>query len=202
MPTLDDAFDTLHDALVDHFGSAPDDFAGLDPFEAMIAVLLERELGGRFRAALGALSQAGLLFPRRLADAGVIEIVSTLRDQGFAPSPQAIAPLVSLARWLVDHHAGRIESLFDPHRTTEWLRGELAGINGIGPATADAIILHAFKRPAYPVDRPTFRVLFRHGWLDPSRPTTKSATSWSTTRPIRATSPTTWHRPSCWISRG
>ena len=43
---------------------------------------------------------------------------------------------------------------------------ELAGIKGIGPAAADAMVLFALKRPAYPVDRATFRVLVRHGWLD------------------------------------
>ena len=51
---------------------------------------------------------------------------------------------------------------------SDWLRGELAAIRGIGLATADAIVLFALKRPSYPVDRATFRVLVRHGWLDPN----------------------------------
>ena len=35
-------------------------------------------------------------------------------------------------------------------------------------AGADAILLYALKRPSYPVDRATYRVLVRHGWLDPT----------------------------------
>jgi endonuclease-3 related protein len=68
----------------------------------------------------------------------------------------------------VQHHGARVDSLFDPDRSTDWLRGELAAIRGIGLATADAILLFALKRPSYPVDRATFRVLVRHAWLDPN----------------------------------
>jgi endonuclease-3 related protein len=45
-------------------------------------------------------------------------------------------------------------------------RDDLAAVKGIGPATADAMILLALGRPSYPVDRPTYRVLVRHGWID------------------------------------
>jgi endonuclease III related protein len=30
------------------------------------------------------------------------------------------------------------------------------------------LILYALKRPSYPVDRATFRVLVRHDWLEPT----------------------------------
>jgi len=167
MPTLEHAFSAVCDSLVEHFGEFNDDFEGLAPFEAMIAVLLDRELGGaRWSAALDALNQACLLTPDRLVAADLPEISDALREKGVSASYNAIAPLKQLARWLVDHHGGRVDSLFDPHRSTDWLRGELAAIKGIGPVAADAMILHAMKRPSYPVDRATFRVLVRHGWLD------------------------------------
>ena len=57
--------------------------------------------------------------------------------------------------------------MFNPDRSAEWLRGELASIPGIGLTAADAIVLFALNRPSYPVDRATFRVFVRHGWLDP-----------------------------------
>ena len=41
-------------------------------------------------------------------------------------------------------------------------------LNGVGPATADALLLFALRRPVYPLDRATYRILVRHGWLDPS----------------------------------
>lgn len=168
MPTLDDSFPTLCPSLTKAFGRPVDQFGGLAPFEAMIAVLLERELGSlRWRRAVEALDRAGLLEPQALADAEVFEILESLRDDGVAATVQSVGPLKHLARWLVDHHDGREDALFNPHCSTDGLRGELAGLSGIGLTTADAIILFALKRPSYPVDRATFRVLVRHGWLDP-----------------------------------
>jgi len=169
MPTLDHAFSSVCDALVEHFGQPEADFEGLAPFEAVIGVLLDRELGeARCRAALEALDESGLLSPDRLAAAEIPEISDALREKGVRAPASSLAPLKHLARWLVDHHGGRVDWLFDPHRSTDWLRGELAAIHGIGLTTADAIVLFALKRPSYPVDRATFRVLVRHDWLDPT----------------------------------
>ncbi|MFI5460957.1 MAG: endonuclease III [Isosphaerales bacterium] len=167
MPTLDEAFSTVCEALADHFGPPPADFEGLAPFEAMIAVLLDRELGGaRWSAALDGLDESGLLTPDRLARADIPEISDALREKGVTAPAQTAALLKHLARWLVDHHGGAVDSLFDPHRSTDWLRGELAAQSGIGVKGADALLLFALKQPSYPVDRATFRVLVRHAWLD------------------------------------
>jgi endonuclease III related protein len=165
MPT----FDAVHQALVDHLDLPQSEFEGLAPFEAMIAVLLARTLGpSSWSAAIDALGESGLVDPGRLAVAEVTEIRDALREKGIALSPKTLAPLRNLARWLVRHHDGSVDALFDPHRSAGYLRGELAGIKGIGMAGADAILLHALRRPSYPVDRATYRVMVRHGWLDPT----------------------------------
>jgi endonuclease III related protein len=169
MPTLDEAFETMQSALVDAFGSARSEFEGLAPFEAMVAVLLSRTLGeSTWRTALDGLREAELLTPGKLAEAGVIEIGDAVRQKGRSISAETLAPLRHLARWLVDHHNSRVDSLFNPDRSSRWLFGELAAIKGVGIKGADAILLHALKRPSYPVDRATYRILVRHGWLDPS----------------------------------
>jgi endonuclease-3 related protein len=169
MPTLAESFPTVCSALVEHFALAP---AGIDretPFEAMIRVLLDREFGAsRAALALEVLERAGLLAPDRLAQADVLAVRDAFLQAAIPAAPQSVAPLSNLARWIVQHHGARVDSLFNPDRSTDWLRGELAAIRGIGLATADAILLFALKRPSYPVDRATFRVLVRHGWLDPS----------------------------------
>jgi endonuclease III len=168
MPTLDDDFENVSSALVGAFGRPQSEFADLAPFEAMIAVLLARTLGqSRWSAALDGLGEAGLLTPEGLAEVEIVEIVDAVREKGRSLSVETLAPLRHLARWLVDHHGGRVDSLFNPDRSTGWLRGELAAIKGIGIKGADALLLHALKRPSYPIDRATFRILVRHGWLDP-----------------------------------
>jgi endonuclease III related protein len=169
MPTLAESFPTVRSALGDHFDSPP---AGIDQdtaFEAIIRVLLDREFAASGAAlALEVLERAGFLTPDALAKADVLAVRDALLQASISASPQSVAPLVHLARWLVEHHGARVESLLNPDRSTDWLRGELAAIRGIGLATADAILLFALNRPSYPVDRATFRVLVRHGWLDPT----------------------------------
>ncbi len=169
MPTLDESFGSLHSALVDAFGSAPADFEGLAPFETMVAVLLARTLSNSsWKAALDGLRDAELLTPERLAETELIAIGDAVRQKGRSVSAETLAPVRQLARWLVEHHDGRVDSLFNPDRSSRWLFGELAAIKGVGIKGADAILLHALKRPSYPVDRATYRILVRHGWLDPS----------------------------------
>ncbi len=43
------------------------------------------------------------------------------------------------------------------------LRGKLLGVKGIGPETADSILLYGLKKPIFVVDAYTKRVLSRHG---------------------------------------
>jgi endonuclease-3 related protein len=169
MATLGEAFPTLHAALVERFGAAPPVFPDSDPFEAICAVLLARGLGSKKgAAALEALRKAELLAPDRLATTDVVEITDAIAEQGLSVTVAALAPLRRFASWLLHHHDGRIAAIFVPHRSIGSLQGELASIKGISAADADAVLLHALKWPAYPVDRATFRVLVRHGWLDPS----------------------------------
>ncbi len=171
MPTFDEAFGILQSALDDAFGPAGSDFEGLEPFEAIVAVLLDRNLAvSSWRPVLDALREEGLLTPERMAEIDLIGLGDVVRqeEKGRSISAETLAPPRHLARWLVENHDGRVDSLFNPDRSTGWLRGELAAIKGVGIRGADAILLHALKRPSYPVDRATYRVLVRHDWLDPS----------------------------------
>lgn len=47
------------------------------------------------------------------------------------------------------------------------LRASLLGVHGIGPETADAILLYAVGLPVFVIDAYTRRVLSRHGWIAP-----------------------------------
>ncbi len=46
------------------------------------------------------------------------------------------------------------------------LRRQLLGVHGIGPETADSILLYAGSLPSFVVDAYTHRVFARHGWID------------------------------------
>ena len=49
---------------------------------------------------------------------------------------------------------------------TPALRHELLSWKGVGPETADSILLYAAKRPVFVIDAYTRRVCSRHGWVD------------------------------------
>ena len=132
MPTLDDAFPAVCAALVEHFGRPAADFEGLAPFEAMVAVLLDRDAGRRAlagrarRPRRGGSADARIDWPRPSSSRSAMPCARRASRR----RPSTLAPLKHLARWLVDHHGGRVDSLFDPHRSTDWLRGELAAHQG------------------------------------------------------------------------
>ncbi len=52
------------------------------------------------------------------------------------------------------------------HRTTDELRADLLTINGVGPETADDILLYAFHRPEFVIDAYTRRIFSRLNLID------------------------------------
>jgi endonuclease-3 related protein len=168
MSSLDEALPLIREAAAQSGGDSADVFDGLEPFGTMIAAILARQVGSsRWKPVIEAMGEHGLLTPSRLDDAGMPEIQDALRGKVRSISVRTLAPAKQLARWLVEHHDGDPEVLTDPGRATDDLRDELAGVRGVGMVGADAILLVALKRPTYPVDRGTYRILVRHGWLDP-----------------------------------
>jgi endonuclease-3 related protein len=167
MPTLADALPLI--PADDPDGLSTGRLGEGEPFEAMVAALLGRQVGPAIgRAVLDALRDEGLLDPVHLDLAAFPEIQDALQGKVRSISVRTLAPIKQLAHWLVENHGGRVDSFTDPTRSTDDLREELAGIRGVGVVGADAILLVALGRLAYPVDRGTYRILVRHGWLDPS----------------------------------
>jgi endonuclease-3 related protein len=170
MPSFGASFPDLLRALDDRYGRLPTPGAELDLFEAVVAVVLDRLTDPKKGlAARSALREEGLLDPQALAEADPSEVVETLRSAGVKLPTRSLAPLWKLARWVVEHKES-LDDLADPDHgpSTAQLREELLSLNGIGSATADALLLFAFHRPAYPINSATYRILIRHGWLDPS----------------------------------
>jgi endonuclease III related protein len=52
------------------------------------------------------------------------------------------------------------------HANLPDLREELLAVHGIGPETADSILLYAGMLPTFVVDAYTHRILARHGWIE------------------------------------
>jgi endonuclease-3 related protein len=71
--------------------------------------------------------------------------------------------LKNFINFLYYKFGGSIEKLFK----TDWqvLREELLKVNGVGPETADSILLYAGEKPVFVVDAYTKRIFWRHGYL-------------------------------------
>jgi endonuclease-3 related protein len=73
--------------------------------------------------------------------------------------------LHNLLALVVERFDGSLEAMFQ--LGLETLRGELLSVNGIGPETADSILLYAGNQPVFVVDAYTRRILERHGLISP-----------------------------------
>lgn len=142
---------------------------GADRFEALLAFAAAGTLApGRGARLASGLQEAGFTDPDSLATASLEEVVDTLRDIRIETDPKAVRLLQRLAAWYRDH---RDDLEFEPNSGAEvpsFPHDDLTAINGVGRATADRIALHVFGSPVYPVDRATYRILVRHGWIDPT----------------------------------
>lgn len=151
----------LHVALLDAYG--PQGWwPGRTPFEvAAGAILTQHTAWPNAARAVEALRGRGLLRAARMAAetepalAGVIRAAGTFRVKARR--------LLAFARWLVDRTGGG----FGPLRAAPLagLRRELLGVAGLGPETADAILLYAAHRPVFVADGYARRVLARHRLL-------------------------------------
>ncbi len=136
------------------------------PFEVIVGALLMAQTSWRnVEVAIGNLDRAGLLDPRALAAASLATIRTLVRPAGlYRRKP---GRLKSFCRHLLRVSDGDLDRFFA--RDLEAVRGELLGLEGIGPETADSILLYAARFPTFVVDAYTVRIGQRLGWFATGR---------------------------------
>jgi endonuclease III related protein len=135
---------------------------GETPFEVIVgAVLVQNTAWRNVERAIENLRDAGLMEPRKLYAVTEQETAELIRPAGYYQVKAR--RLRNLLKLIVERYEGSLEAMFHVHLAT--LREELLGVNGIGPETADAILLYAGGLPTFVVDTYTHRVLARHGWI-------------------------------------
>ncbi len=134
-------------------------------FEVMAgAVLVQNTTWKQAARAVAALKESDLLCARSICDAPAYLIGDLIRSSGFFRI-KALR-LKALSAFVVER--GGPENL--NRLPTPEFRKRLLEINGIGPETADAILLYAFDRPVFVADAYSRRILARvHGGNMPDR---------------------------------
>jgi endonuclease-3 related protein len=137
---------------------------GETPFEVMVgAILTQRTNWRNVEKAILNLKEADVLSPQALAESDLVRLQGLIRSAGYYR--QKAARVRRLAEWVMERCGGDLEGLGDI--ATEDLRADLLSVRGIGPETADSIMLYALERPVFVVDAYTKRIVVRHGLLDP-----------------------------------
>lgn len=134
---------------------------GETPFEVCVgAILVQNTSWTNVERAITGLKNAGLLAPRALWALAETRLAELLRPTGyFNVKTRRLRAFLAV---LVREHDGRLDRLLGGPQLAA--RGRLLAIPGIGPETADSMLLYAGGQPSFVVDAYTRRIFARHGW--------------------------------------
>jgi endonuclease-3 related protein len=149
----------IYDRLYARFG-AQHWWPGDGAFQVIVgAILTQNTAWTNVEKALANLKRARLLNPARMRRAPTARLARLIRPSGYFNLKAK--KLKAFTRYLFAAHRGRLARLFRLDIAT--LRAELLAVYGIGPETADSIILYAARKPVFVVDAYTRRIFARLG---------------------------------------
>ena len=133
---------------------------GESPFEIAIgAILVQNTAWSNVEKAIANLKREKLLAPDAIIAAELPTLEAALRPSGYFRQKARRVRL--FCQHLIDLYGGSITRM--AKRPLNELRHELLALNGIGPETADDILLYACGHPVFVVDAYTRRIFSRHG---------------------------------------
>jgi endonuclease-3 related protein len=152
----------LYDRLLSHFG--PRDWWPAETrFEVMVgAILTQNTSWGNVEKAIINLKSGGLMEPGEIAKARIKTLEQAVFPSGFFR--QKAVRLKDFSKYLLREYDGDLDRLF--RLPVEELRSELLEQKGIGPETADSMILYAGNKPIFVIDSYTKRLCDRLGLCD------------------------------------
>jgi endonuclease-3 related protein len=147
----------IYQRLNDNFG--PQHWwPGETPLEIMVgAVLTQNTNWQNVEKAIANLKNGGLLSLSALAEIPVDTLAQHIRPSGYYNLKAKRLKNLVMA---IGRNDEDLDTFFADR--PDDLREKLLAIKGIGPETADSIILYAAKKPAFVIDAYTHRVLLRH----------------------------------------
>lgn len=133
---------------------------GETPFEVMVGAILTQNTSWKnVEKAIEGLKGKGILNPKDVYDLSESSLASLIRSSGYYRIKAR--RLKAFVEFLFKEYNGNINAMGgeEPWR----LREKLLKINGVGPETADSILLYGLQKPVFVVDAYTKRILSRHG---------------------------------------
>lgn len=137
------------------------------PFEIIIGAILTQGTNWRnVERSLANLIAADAITAAAIHQLSREELATLIRPSGYYNAKAA--KLQAFTAFLFEFHGGDLDALFALPVAT--MRRQLMGIWGIGPETADAIVLYAAGKPIFMVDAYTQRIFSRLGLAAPDAP--------------------------------
>ncbi len=135
---------------------------GDTPFEVIVgAILTQNTSWGNVEKAIRNLKAEGILSPEDLRDVNHNHLAMLIRPSGYFNIKAG--RLKHFIEYLFKRHGGSLKKMFSLE--LKQLRHELLEVKGIGPETADSILLYAGGYPLFVVDAYTVRIFQRLGIL-------------------------------------
>jgi endonuclease III related protein len=133
------------------------------PFEVIVgAILTQSTAWGNVERAIANLRSARVLTPSAMLRVRTPRLAALVRPSGYFR--QKAKKLKAFVRFLQNEYGGSLKRMF--LTPTLELREKLLSVHGIGPETADSILLYAGNHPVFVVDAYTHRIFERHGITD------------------------------------
>jgi endonuclease-3 related protein len=152
----------MFNLMLDHFG--PQDWWPAETeLEMMVgAVLTQNTNWKNVERAIENLQRREWLSLEGLRSRAVTELAQEIRPAGYFNIKAK--RLKNLIDFIADHYHSDLSLFFKDG--TQTLREGLLSVNGIGPETADSILLYAARRPVFVIDAYTHRIVSRHGMIE------------------------------------
>lgn len=132
---------------------------GETPFEVCVGAILTQNTNWKnVEKAIENLKTKSLLDPKRLYHCPINELAALIRPAGYFNIKAK--RLHNFLKFVMEEYDGDLDQMFSERLET--LREKLLAIRGIGPETADSILLYAGQKPTFVVDAYTRRILLRH----------------------------------------
>ena len=137
---------------------------GETPFEVCVGAILTQNTSWiNVARAIANLKAARVLEPGTLFALRESELAALIRPAGYFNVKAR--RLRSFLRVLVEEYGGDLARLFAGE--TAAVRERLLAVHGVGPETADSMLLYAGGHHRFVIDAYTKRIFQRHGWSGP-----------------------------------
>ena len=159
MHIISDKLNEIYELLLEAYG--PQNWWPAEsPLEVMLgAVLTQNTNWLGVEKAIANLKHKNLLNPDKLQALATEDLARLIKPAGYFNLKAR--RLKNLIEFVAEAYSGDLETMGQTE--TGQLRKELLAVNGVGPETADSILLYALERPVFVVDTYTYRVMNRHG---------------------------------------